>query len=323
MRVVPAQYNPGEAVQLMKAIRLHHLDGPKSLCYEEAPKPIPTDHQVCVQVCATAITPTEFDWYPTSHTPEGNERPLPIILGHEFSGVIESVGSECRHVQVGEPVYGLSDWFIDGAQAEYCLTVPGNIAPKPVTIEHAHAATVPISALTAWQALIDRAHVSAGQRVLIHGAAGGVGSFAVQLARAQKAYVIATASAGNIDFVKALGADEVVDYRITPFETVVSDVDVVLDTVGGATRDRSWGVLNRGGHLVTIAADAERVKEQRVRDAFFIVEPNRKQLLDISRLIDAGVIRPVVGAVLSMEHFRQAYEQKPVRGKTVLRIAEL
>src|SRR4029078_10361926 len=185
MRVVPAQYNPGEAVQLMKAIRLHHLDGPKSLCYEEAPKPIPKDHQVCVQVCATAITPTEVDWYPTSHTPEGNERPLPIILGHEFSGVIESVGSECRHVQVGEPIYGLSDWFIDGAQAEYCLTVPANIAPKPVTLEHIQAAAGPISALTAWQALIDRAHLSSGQRVLIHGAAGGVGSFAVQVARHQ------------------------------------------------------------------------------------------------------------------------------------------
>src|SRR4029079_10641708 len=122
-------------------------------------------------------------WYPTSHTPEGNERPLPIILGHEFSGVIESVGSECRHVQVGEPVYGLNDWFSDGAQAEYCLTVPGNIAPKPISLVDSLVAAVPISALTAWQALVDRGRLSEGERVLIHGAAGGVGSFAVQLAR--------------------------------------------------------------------------------------------------------------------------------------------
>ena len=305
----------------MKAIRLHQVGGPDSLLYEDAPQPIPKDNQVLVQVYATAITPTEFDWYPTFHTPEGRMRSFPITLGHEFSGVVEAIGSDCTDVQVGNPIYGLSDWYIDGAQAEYCLTVPANIAPKPVTLEHTQAAAVPISALTAWQALIDRAQVSAGQRVLIHGAAGGVGSFAVQLARRQGAHVIATASAANTDFVKELGADEVIDYQITPFETVAGDVDVVLDTVGGETRDRSWGVLRKGGRLVTIAADAERLKEQRVRDAFFIVEPNRNQLIDISRLIDSGVIRPVVGAGFSMENFRQAYEQKPVRGKTVLRIA--
>jgi NADPH:quinone reductase-like Zn-dependent oxidoreductase len=306
----------------VKAIRLHHIGGPKALLYEDAPKLIPKEHQVLVRVYATAITPTEFDWYPTFHTPEGGMRPFPIILGHEFSGVAEAVGSGCLDIQVGDPIYGLNDWFMDGAQAEYCLTVPANIAPKPVTLEHAHAAAVPISALTAWQALIDRAHLSAGRRVLIHGAAGGVGSFAVQLARHQSAHVIATASAANTDFVKALGADEVIDYRITPFETVVGDVDVVLDTVGGNTRDRSWGVLRKGGRLITIAADAEGSKEQRVRDAFFIVEPNRHQLVNIAHLIDTGALRPVVGAVFSMENFRQAYEQKPVHGKNVLRIAE-
>jgi NADPH:quinone reductase-like Zn-dependent oxidoreductase len=306
----------------VKAIRLHHIGGPKALLYEDAPKLIPKEHQVLVRVYATAITPTEFDWYPTFHTPEGGMRPFPIILGHEFSGVAEAVGSGCLDIQVGDPIYGLNDWFMDGAQAEYCLTVPANIAPKPVTLEHTHTAAVPISALTAWQALIDRAHLSAGQRVLIHGGAGGVGSFAVQLARHQSAHVIATASAANTDFVKALGADEVIDYQITPFETVVGDVDVVLDTVGGNTRDRSWGVLKKGGCLVTIAADAEGSKEQRVRDAFFIVEPNRHQLVNIAHLIDTGALRPVVGAVFSMENFRQAYEQKPVHGKNVLRIAE-
>ncbi len=306
----------------MKAIRLHQAGGPESLLYEEALKPIPKDHQVLVQVYATAITPTEFDWYPTFHTPEGGMRPFPIILSHEFSGAVEAVGSDCTGVQVGDRIYGLSDWFIDGAQAEYCVTVPANIAQKPVTLGHTQAAAVPISALTALQALLDRAQLSAGQRVLIHGAAGGVGSFAVQLARCQGAHVIATASAANTDFVKSLGADEVIDYRTTPFETVVGDMDVVLDTVGGDTRDRSWGVLRKGGRLVTIAADAEGSDEQRVRDAFFIVEPNRNQLIDISRLIDTGVIRPVAGAVFPMENFRQAYEQKPVRGKTVLSIAE-
>jgi NADPH:quinone reductase-like Zn-dependent oxidoreductase len=307
----------------MKAIRLHQVGGSESLLYEEAPKPSPKDNQVLVQVYATAITPTEFSWYPTFHTPDGGTRLFPIILGHEFSGVVNAIGPACTGVQVGDPVYGLSDWFIDGAQAEYCLTVPANIAPKPASLDHTQAAAVPISALTAWQALIDRAQLSEGQRVLVHGAAGGVGSFAVQLARHKGAHVIATASAANADFVTTLGADEVIDYRTTPFETVVRDVDVVLDTVGGDTRDRSWGILRKDGRLVTIAADAERLTQQRVRDAFFIVEPNRVQLIEIARLIDAGVIRPIVGAVFSMENFRQAYDQKPVRGKHVLRMAEL
>ena len=307
----------------MRAIQLHQVSGSEALRYEDAPKPSPKDNEVLVRVHATAITPTEFAWYPTFHTPEGGARPFPIILGHEFSGVVDAIGPACKGVQVGDPVYGLSDWFIDGAQADYCLTVLANIAPKPASLDHTQAAAVPISALTAWQALIDRAQLSQGQRVLVHGAAGGVGSFAVQLAHHKRAHVIATASAANADFVAALGADEVIDYQSTPFETVVRDVDVVLDTVGGDTRNRSWGILSKSGRLVTIAADAERLTQPRVRDAFFIVEPNRVQLIEIARLIDAGVIRPIVGAVFSMENFRQAYEQKPMRGKHVLRIAEL
>jgi NADPH:quinone reductase-like Zn-dependent oxidoreductase len=307
----------------MRAIRLHQVGGSESLRCEEAPKPSPKDNQVLVRVHATAITPTEFAWYPTFHTPNGATRPFPIILGHEFSGVVDEIGPACTGIQVGDPVYGLSDWFIDGAQADYCLTVPASVAPKPASLDHTQAAAVPISALTAWQALIDRAYLSEGQRVLVHGAAGGVGSFAVQVARHKRAHVIATASKANVDFVTALGADEVIDYRTTRFETVVRDVDVVLDTVGGDTRDRSWGTLRKGGRLVTIAADAERLTQPRVRDAFFIVEPNLVQLIEISHLIDAGVIRPIVGAVFSMENFRQAYDQKPVRGKHVLRIAEL
>jgi NADPH:quinone reductase-like Zn-dependent oxidoreductase len=306
----------------MKAIRLHRVGGPESLLFDDAPKPAPKDNQVLVQVYAAAITPTEFAWYPTFHNPEGGTRPFPIILGHEFSGVVEAIGPACTGVQVGEPVYGLNDWFIDGAQAEYCLTVPDNVAPMPLTLEHAQAAAVPISALTAWQGLFDRAHLSEGQRVLVHGAAGAVGSLAVQLARHKNAHVIATASAANADFVTELGADEVIDYRTTPFETVIREVDVVFDTVGGDTRDRSWRVLRTGGHLVTIAADAERLSQPRVRDAFFIVEPNRAQLTEISRLIDVGVMKPVVGAVFSMDQFRQAYEQKPQRGKNVLHIAD-
>jgi len=277
---------------------------------------------VLIRVHAAAVTPTEFAWYPTFHTPEGNARPFPIILGHEFSGVVAAMGGSNRDARVGDSVYGLNDWFMDGAQAEYCLVAAASVAPKPATVDHTLAAAVPISALTAWQALVDRAQLSEGQRILIHGGAGGVGSVAVQLARYKKAHVIVTASAANMDFMKGLGADEVIDYRTTPFETVVRDVDVVLDTVGGETRDRSWRVLRKGGQLVTIAADAEGINQQRVRDAFFIVEPNRGQLIKIGRLIDSGVIRPIVGAVFSMDEVRRSYAEKPTRGKNVLRISE-
>jgi NADPH:quinone reductase-like Zn-dependent oxidoreductase len=305
----------------MRAIQLHQVGGSEALRCGDAPKPIPKDDQVLVRVAAAAITPTEFAWYPTFHTPDGGPRRFPIILGHEFSGVVAAVGPACSGVEVGDPVYGMNDWFSDGAQAEYCLTVPDNLGPKPVSLDHTLAAVVPISALTAWQALIDRAQLSEGERVLIHGASGGVGSFAVQVADHMGAHVIGTASAANADLVKALGADEVIDYRNAPFETVVQDVDVVLDTVGGDTRERSWGVLGKNGRLVTVAADAGCPSEPRVRDAFFIVEPNRAQLIEISRLIDAGVMGPVVGAVFPLEYYRQAYEQKPPYGKNVLHIA--
>lgn len=305
----------------MRAIRLHKNGGPESLVYEDAPNPTLKDDQVLIQVQAAAVTPTEFAWHPTFHTLAGGPRQFPIILGHEFSGVVAGIGPAGADLQIGDLVYGMNDWFIDGAQAEYCLTVAASVAPKPMTVHHAQAAVVPISALTAWQALVDRAQLSEGQRILIHGGAGGVGSFAVQLARHKRAYVITTASADKMDFMKGLGADEVIDYRATPFETVVRNVDVVLDTVGGETRDRSWGVLKKNGRLVTVAADAEGKEEQRVREVFFIVEPHKQQLVEIARLIDDGVIRPIVGAVFSMDEVHKAYAQKPMRGKNVLRIS--
>ena len=146
----------------MRAIRLHEVGGWESLRQEGAPKPSAKDDQVLVRVSATAITPTEFAWYPTFHTPEGGSRPFPIILGHEFSGVVAAIGPACTGVQIGDAVYGLNDWFSDGAQAEYCLTVADNIAPKPASLDHSLAAAVPISALTAWQALVDRVQLSRG-----------------------------------------------------------------------------------------------------------------------------------------------------------------
>jgi NADPH:quinone reductase-like Zn-dependent oxidoreductase len=170
--------------------------------------------------------------------------------------------------------------------------------------------------------LIERAGLAAGQRVLIHGAAGGVGTLAVQLAHWRGGRVTATASAANLDFVRSLGADEVIDYRADRFEDVVRRVDVVFDTVGGETLERSWGVLKPGGRLVTVAASEEQTTDERIRAAYFIVEPSRTQLAEIAQLIESGVLRPVVGAVFPLAEARQAYQHKPVRGKVVLRVVD-
>jgi NADPH:quinone reductase-like Zn-dependent oxidoreductase len=223
---------------------------------------------------------------------------------------------------VGDLVYGLNDWYRDGASAEYCVASVGDIAAKPAGVDHVYAAATPISGLTAWQGLVERAGLAAGQQVLIHGAAGGVGTLAVQLARWRGARVIGTASAANLDFVRSLGADEVIDYRAEGFEDVARDVDVVFDTVGGETLERSWGVLKPGGKLVTVAASGEQTTDERVRSAYFIVEPSRTQLAEIARLIEGGALRPVVGAVFPLAEAREAYQHKPVRGKVVIRVVD-
>src|SRR4051812_4644318 len=262
----------------MKAIRLHARGGPEAIRFEDAPAPRPGPGEILVRVHAAAVTPTELLWVPTWTTRAGGPRPLPVIPGHEFSGEVAALGEGVTAVGVGEPVYGMNDWFGDGAQAEYCLARAADVARKPASVDHAHAAVTPISALTAWQGLIERARITAGEHVLIHGAAGGVGGFAVQLARWRGARVTATASVGNLDFVRGLGADEVIEYQAERFEEKVRDVDAVFDTVGGDILQRSWGLLKPGGRLVTVAASEEGTQDERTREAFFIVEASRAQL---------------------------------------------
>jgi NADPH:quinone reductase-like Zn-dependent oxidoreductase len=304
----------------MKAIRLHGKGTPAAFVYEDAPTPQPGDGEVLIRVHAAAVTPTELQWVPTWTTPSGASRPLPIIPGHELSGEVAARGAGVSALAVGDTVYGLNDWFRDGAQAEYCVARGSDVAAKPTSLDHVQTAAVPISALTAWQGLFERAHLTAGQRVLIHGASGGVGLFAVQLARWAGAHVIGTASAHNLDLVRGLGAEQAIDYRAERFDELVRDVDVVLDTVGGEVLERSWRVLKPGGKLVTVAASEERAESQRVKDAFFIVEPKPVQLAEIARLIDAGKLRPIVGGVFPLAQAAEAYAFKPANGKVVLRI---
>jgi NADPH:quinone reductase-like Zn-dependent oxidoreductase len=286
----------------------------------DAPAPRPGAGEVLIRVHAAGVTPTELLWAPTWTTRDGSPRPFPVIPGHEFSGEIAEVGAGVTDLAVGEPGYGMSDWFADGAQAEFCTAPAAWVGPKPRSLEHTAAAVVPISALTAWQGLFVRCGLTAGQHVLIHGGAGAVGLFAVQLARWKGARVTATASAHNLDFVRGLGADEVLDYRATRFEDIVAGVDAVFDTVGGETLARSWDVLRPGGRLVTVASSGEGTADERTRGAFFIVEANRPQLSEVARLIDGGALRPVVDGVFPIAEARAAYAHKPRRGKAALQV---
>ena len=310
----------------MKAVRLHTRGVPERLIYEEAPTPTigPGDALVCVH--AVAITPTELSWSATYTTHDRTDR-LPTVPGHEVSGLVEAVAPDVTGVAPGDAVYALTDFWRDGGAAEFVAIRAADLAPKPQSLDHVHAAAVPLSALTAWQALFDHASLASGRRVLIHGAAGGVGTFAVQLARWRGAHVIGTASARNAAFLRDLGADEVINYTSTRFEDKVRDVDLVLDAVGGETLDRSWGVVKRGGVLVTVAGPMhpEKAAAHGVRGVFFIVEPNSSQLTQIAQLIDAGSIRSIVEAVLPLARAREMYEQGlrgHTRGKLVLWVTE-
>jgi NADPH:quinone reductase-like Zn-dependent oxidoreductase len=217
----------------------------------------------------------------------------------------------------------MNDWFADGALAEFCIAPLSSVAAKPRNLSHAEAASVPIGALTAWQGLFDHAKLQSGERVLVHGGAGAVGVFAIQLARLHGAHVIATASAGNLDFVASLGAEKVIDYKKSRFEDSAKDVDVVFDTVGGETLERSWGVLGPRGRLVTIASSAENTIDERVKEAFFIMEPNRKQLTEVAEMLEAGRMRAVVDTVIPLSQAPDAFAgrvKRSGRGKIVVEV---
>jgi NADPH:quinone reductase-like Zn-dependent oxidoreductase len=307
----------------MRTMRLSDSAEAPGLIEESAPQPQPQGGDILVRVHAVGVTPTEVVWYPTTHDKDGGKRSR-AILGHEFSGVIAAVGADAGGVEIGQEVYGMNDWFADGALAEYCVTQPGSVALKPPRLTHAEAASVPIGALTAWQGLFDRAGLHAGEHVLVHGGAGAVGIFAIQLARWRGARVTATASARNLDFVTGLGAEQVIDYRAEHFERNVSGMDVVFDTVGGDTLERSWGVLKPGGRMITIAAENETTTDDRVKQAFFIVEPSRDQLVRVGDLLESGELEPVVDAVLPMDQASAAFTRKVSgrqgRGKVVVTI---
>lgn len=311
---------------IMKAVRIHRFGGSDVLTYEDVPVPAIADDDILIRVHAAAVNPV--DWKIREGYLQGFiDYELPLTLGWDVSGVVEAVGAGVRAFEPGDEVYSRPDIKRDGAYAEYIAVKASEVAFKPKTVDHVHAAAVPLAAITAWHCLFEAAQLTAGQRVLIHAAAGGVGSYAVQLARWTGAHVIGTASARNRDFLLGLGADEVVDYQATQFEDVVEPVDVVFDTLGGDVQERSWQVVKPGGLLVSVVSPPpeDRAAAHQCRSAYVFIEPRADWLREIAALIDAGQIKPIVETVLPLDRAAEAHtlsQSGRTRGKIVFQVRE-
>jgi len=286
-------------MRTMKAVNIYKYGGPDVLVYEDAPRPHPGEGEVLVRVHAAGINPV--DWkIREGHLKEMLKHTFPLVLGWDVSGVVEVLGPGVKRFKVGDEIFSRPDISRDGAYAEYIVIRESEMALKPKTLDHIHAAALPLAGLTAWQTLFDAGGLSAGQRVLIHGAAGGVGHLAVQLAKWKGAHVIGTASEKNHDFLRKLGVDQVIVYQTVRFEEAVQPVDVVLDTMGGEVQTRSWKVLRRGGILVSIASppSAEDAAAHGARQAFVFTQPNAAQLVEIAQLADEEKLKAIVETIL-------------------------
>ncbi len=314
----------GTAKAAMHAVRIHSYGGPEVLRYEEVPRPKAGRGEILIHVMAAGVNPV--DWkVREGYLKQRAHHTLPLVPGWDFSGVVDSVGEETVRFKEGDEVFGRGDLFRDGAYAEYLVMNEKEIEYKPKSVDHIHAAAIPLAALTAWQSLFDAANLQSGQSVLIHAAAGGVGHLAVQIAKWAGARVIGTASKNNQEFIKDLGVDEAIDYQATRFEDVVHNVDIVFDTIGGDTQKRSWKTLAKGGIIVSIVSppSKEEADSYGVRQAYVFVENNVTQLAEIAELVDSGLLVPVVENVLPLSeayHAQESSKAGHTRGKIVLKI---
>jgi len=309
----------------MKAVRIHRFGPPEVLSLEDVPKPSPSHGEVVVQVKTAGVGP----WDALIRSGKSAlPQPLPLTLGSDLSGVIDSIGPGVEHFKIGDEVFGATNEHFTGAYAEYALAKASMIALKPKRLNHTHAASVPVVAVTAWQMVFDFAQVAPGQFVLVHGGAGNVGAFAVQLAKRAGAVVIATASPENERYVHMLGADGVIDYRAARFYESLKNVDAVLDTVGGETLERSYEIIKPGGIVVSSAAQPspEKATQYGIRAVFFLVEVTTERLTKIAQMIDAGELKTEVGEVLWLDEARRGHEMlegaRRRRGKIVIKIAD-
>jgi NADPH:quinone reductase-like Zn-dependent oxidoreductase len=308
----------------MRAARIHKFGPPDVITIDEIPRPIPGDGEILVRVAAAGVGP----WDALFRTGKlAVKSPLPLILGSDLSGVIEAVGPSVSAFKAGDAVYGLTNPDFIGAYTEYALASAAMMARKPQELSHIEAASVPVVAVTAWQMLFDYAHAKPGQRVLIHGAGGNVGAYAVQMASQAGLQVFATVSADDAPYVRSLGATNVIDYKTTTFEEAVPPLDAVIDTVGGETRERSFGIIKPGGILVTSVSEPlpERRPSNGVRAVYFVVEVTTARLDKITDLFNRGKLTARVGTVLPLEQARIAHEMlggaPHKRGKIVLSVA--
>jgi NADPH:quinone reductase-like Zn-dependent oxidoreductase len=309
---------------MMKAVVAHEYGAPEVLKFEEVPRREPNEDEALVRVIASSVNPADPLTLSGKYAREFGTH-LPLVPGYDIAGVVERTGANVTKLKVGDAVYGYPTF--GGGWAEYITVKEWEVAAKPKSLNFVESAAVPMGALTSWQALVDVAKLQPGQTVLIHGGSGGVGSFAIQIAKARGARVIATASTANQDLLKQLGADVAVDYTKTKFEDVAKDVDAVLDPVGKETLARSYGVVKKGGIVMSLVArpDPAEIKKRGIRGAGISVHPDAEDLAEIAQLIDAGKIKPIVTQVLPLSEAIAAQQQAAThhtRGKVVLRIAD-
>src|SRR5215469_2657451 len=309
---------------MMRAVVAHEYGPPDVLKIEQVPRPEPADDEVLVRVIASSVNPADPLTLSGKYAKEFGTH-LPLIAGYDIAGVVEKTGANITQLKVGDAVYGYPTF--GGGWADYVNVKEWEVAAKPKSLNFVEAAAVPMGALTAWQSLVDVAKLQPGQTILIHGGSGGVGSFAVQIAKARGARIIATASTANQDLLKQLGADVAVDYTKTKFEDAAKDVDAVLDPVGKDTLARSYGVVKKGGIVMSLVArpDPVELKKRGIRGAAISVHPDAEDLTQIAQLIDAGKIKPIVTQVLPLSEAVAAQQQAAThhtRGKVVLRIAD-
>jgi NADPH:quinone reductase-like Zn-dependent oxidoreductase len=304
----------------MQAIRVHHFGDLDALVAEEVPQPIPGDGEVLLRVKAAGVGPWDA-WIRSGRSVL--TQPLPLTLGSDVAGVVEDVGPGVSRFTRGDAVFGATNAQFTGGYAEYAVASAMTLAKMPRRLGFIEAASVPVVACTAWQMVFEYGAIDATTRVLVHGAAGNVGGFAVQMAKRVAGEVIATAFSKDVAYVEALGADRVIDAQTSHFEELLTDVDVVLDTIGGETQDRSFSVLKRGGVLVSAVStpDQRKAADRGVRALFFLVDVSSRRLQDIAALIDAGELQTHIGDVLPLAEARIAHEMlagKPHKGGKIV-----
>lgn len=309
----------------MKAVVMQAYGGPEVLKLEDVPLPEPKDDEILIRVVAASINPVDVA-IRKGYLAELVGNKFPLISGMDAAGMVQKTGSKITKFKTGDPVFAFFTLAGEGGYAEFVLAKENEVASKPNTVSYAQAAAVGAAGSTAWEALVDEAKLSAGQTVLIHGGAGGVGHFAIQIAKARGAKVIATGSTANQDFLKQMGADVAIDYTTTKFEDVAKDVDVVLDSVGGDTLERSYGVVKKGGIIVSIVDEPQQaaLDAHGIRGVSLRCTPKAAVLEELAKLINAKKLTPVVSQTFPLADVVKAQEQiatRHTRGKIVLQVA--